>query len=71
MELSARERVLRLFKKEQIDRVPVFSGMGNVTVHGLEKHGWEFSEIHVDARKMAGMAASSTSTSTVTWCWPA
>lgn len=58
MELSARERVLRLFSREKIDRVPVFSGMGNVTVHGLERHGWKFPEIHTDARKMAAMAAS-------------
>jgi len=57
-ELNSRERVLRLFNKEKIDRIPVFSGMGNVTVHGLEKHGWNFADIHVDARKMASMAAS-------------
>ncbi len=57
-ELSARERVLKLFRREKIDRVPVFSGMGNVTIHGLEKHDWQFSEIHTDARKMASMAAS-------------
>jgi [methyl-Co(III) methanol-specific corrinoid protein]:coenzyme M methyltransferase len=47
-----------LFRTEEIDRVPVFSGMGNVTVHGLEKYGWKFTDIHVDARKMASMAAS-------------
>ena len=57
-ELNAKERVLKCFRKETIDRVPVFSGMGNVTVHGLEKHGWKFADIHVDARKMATMAAS-------------
>ncbi len=57
-ELNSRERVLRLFKREKIDRVPVFSGMGNVTIHGLEKYGWKFPEIHLDARKMASMAAS-------------
>ncbi|MCK4789664.1 MAG: MtaA/CmuA family methyltransferase [Desulfobacteraceae bacterium] len=57
-ELNSRERVLRLFGKEEIDRVPVFSGMGNVTVHGLEKYGWRFTDIHVDAHKMASMAAS-------------
>ncbi len=56
--LTPRERVLRLFRKEKTDYIPVFSGMGNVTVHGLEKYGWKFSEIHVDARKMASMAAS-------------
>jgi len=57
-ELNARERVLKLFRREKLDRVPVFSGMGNVTVHGLEKHGWRFSDIHTDARKMADTAAS-------------
>ncbi len=57
-ELSPKERVLKCFKKEEIDRLPVFSGYGNVTVHGLEKYGWNFAEIHVDAKKMASMAAS-------------
>ena len=57
-ELNSRERVLRFFGKEEIDRVPVFSGMGNVTVHGLEKYSWKFADIHVDAHKMASMAAS-------------
>lgn len=57
-ELSSRERVLRLFRREKIDRVPVFSGMGNITVHGLEKYGWKFSDIHLDAGKMVAMAAS-------------
>ena len=56
--LNSRERVLRFFRKEEIDRVPVFSGFGNVTVHGLEKYGWKFTDIHLDARKMASMAAS-------------
>ena len=57
-ELNPRERVLRLFRKERIDRVPVFSGMGNTTIHGLEKYGWKFADIHVDAHKMAKMAVS-------------
>ncbi len=56
--LSSRERVLRLFKREKIDCIPVFSGMGNITIHGLEKYGYKFAEIHTDARKMANMAAS-------------
>jgi [methyl-Co(III) methanol-specific corrinoid protein]:coenzyme M methyltransferase len=56
--LSSRERVLRLFRGEKTDYIPVFSGMGNVTVHGLEKYGYRFAEIHTDARKMADMAAS-------------
>ena len=57
-ELSSRDRVLRCFRREEIDRLPVFSGYGNVTVHGLEKYGWRFAEVHVDAKKMAKMAAS-------------
>ena len=57
-DLNSRDRVLRLFKREKIDRIPVFSGYGNITIHGLEKHGWNFAEIHTDASKMASMAAS-------------
>jgi len=56
--LTPRERVLRLFRREAIDFIPVFSGMGNITVHGLERYGWKFPEIHTDARKMASMAES-------------
>ncbi len=57
-ELNSRERVLRLFRREEIDRVPIFSGMGNVTMHGVEQHGWRFPEIHLDSHKMASVAAS-------------
>ena len=56
--LNSRERVLKLFRREKLDYIPLFSGMGNITIHGLEKYGWKFSEIHTDARKMANMAAS-------------
>ncbi|NWG02233.1 MAG: MtaA/CmuA family methyltransferase [Syntrophaceae bacterium] len=57
--LSPREGVLKFFKREKLDYIPLFSGMGNITIHGLEKYGWKFPEIHTDARKMASMAASS------------
>ncbi len=57
-ELSPRERVTRFFAGQPIDRIPVFSGYGNVTVHGLEQYGWKFADIHVEAAKMASMAAS-------------
>ena len=56
--LNSRERVLKLFRREKTDYIPIFSGMGNITVHGLEKYGWKFPEIHTDPRKMASMAAS-------------
>jgi MtaA/CmuA family methyltransferase len=55
---NSRERVLKMFAGEKPDRVPCFSGMGNVTVHGLAKYGYKFAEIHTDPRKMANMAAS-------------
>lgn len=57
--LSSKEKVLKLLRHEQVDYIPCFSGMGNITIHGLEKYGWKFPEIHTDARKMASMAASS------------
>jgi len=56
--ITSRERVLKLLKGEKTDYIPVFSGMGNVTVHGLEKYGFKFPEIHTHAQKMALMAAS-------------
>ena len=45
---SSRERVLRLFNRDEIDRIPVFSGYGNITMHGLEKYGWNFADIHTE-----------------------
>jgi [methyl-Co(III) methanol-specific corrinoid protein]:coenzyme M methyltransferase len=55
---SPRERVMRLFRKETIDRIPVFSGMGNVTVHGLKESNIPFSEVHTDAKLMAATSSS-------------
>lgn len=57
-EMSSRERVLKVFKKEQVDRLPFFSGMGNITVHGLKPTQWNFAELHLDAEKMARIAAT-------------
>jgi len=56
---SPRERVLRLFRKEEIDRVPVFSGMGNITIHGLKESNVRFSEVHGDPKLLATTAVSS------------
>lgn len=55
---TPRARVLALFRGEDVDPLPVFSGMGNVTLHGLADEGWRFAEVHVDAHKMASVAAS-------------
>lgn len=58
-ELTSRERVMRLFNSEEIDRPPCFSGMGNVTTEGLKKFGYKFAELHSDAKMMSDTAASS------------
>ncbi len=56
--MNSRGRVLGLFKKEKIDRVPCFSGMGNITETGINKLGYRFAGIHLDAKQMAETAAS-------------
>jgi len=56
--MNSKERVLNLFKKEPIDRIPCFSGMGNVTEEGINRLGYKFAGIHLDAKQMADTAAS-------------
>ncbi|MEJ2696055.1 MAG: MtaA/CmuA family methyltransferase [Candidatus Sulfobium sp.] len=56
--MTSRERVIKLFKGEPIDRVPCFSGMGNVTEEGIKKLGYRFADIHLDAKMMADTAAT-------------
>jgi [methyl-Co(III) methanol-specific corrinoid protein]:coenzyme M methyltransferase len=56
--LNHRERVLAALRGEKVDPMPVFSGMGNLTIHGLKDKGWKFPEIHLDSHKMASAAAS-------------
>jgi [methyl-Co(III) methanol-specific corrinoid protein]:coenzyme M methyltransferase len=57
--MTSRERVLKLFAGEEIDRPPCFSGMGNVTAEGLKKFGYKFAAVHSDAKMMSDSAASS------------
>lgn len=57
--MTSRERVLKLFAGEEIDRPPCFSGMGNVTTEGLKEFGYKFAAVHSDAKMMADSAASS------------
>ncbi|NNG01483.1 MAG: methyltransferase [Desulfobacteraceae bacterium] len=52
-ELTPKERVLRLFRKEPIDTMPFISGMGMVVMPGIEKAGLKFPTIHTDAERMA------------------
>ncbi len=55
-ELTGKERVERFFKKEPIDTMPCFSGMGAATVQAIEEMGTQFAKIHSDPKLMAGAA---------------
>jgi [methyl-Co(III) methanol-specific corrinoid protein]:coenzyme M methyltransferase len=56
--MTPKERVLKLFAGEAIDRPPCFSGMGNVTTEGLKTFGYKFAALHSDAKLMSDAAAS-------------
>lgn len=58
-EMTAKQRVAKVFAGEAVDRLPCFSGMGNVTTEGLKTLGHKFAAIHLDARMMASAAATS------------
>ena len=55
-ELTPKERVLRLLRKEPIDTMPFFSGMGMVVMPGIEKSGFKFATVHTAAERMAWSA---------------
>jgi [methyl-Co(III) methanol-specific corrinoid protein]:coenzyme M methyltransferase len=57
-EMSSRKRVLGLLRGDEIDRVPCFSGMGNITVEGLSRYGIKFQDAHQKSDKMAKAAIS-------------
>jgi len=54
--LSPKERVMRLFRREPVDTMPCFSGMGMVTVQAIEAMDIRFAEVHKSAEKLAGSA---------------
>ena len=57
-DMNARERILKLFAGEETDRLPCFSGFGNVTTEGLKTLNQKFAASHLDAKMMAAAAAS-------------
>ncbi|RJQ85632.1 MAG: methyltransferase [Desulfobacteraceae bacterium] len=57
--LTPKERVMRLFRKEPVDVMPFFSGMGMVLMPAIKKLGYQFPKIHTDANKMAQAAVLS------------
>jgi [methyl-Co(III) methanol-specific corrinoid protein]:coenzyme M methyltransferase len=58
-ELTPKERVLRLLRKEPIDKMPFFSGMGMVVNPGIAKSGYRFAQSHVNAEALAWTAIES------------
>ncbi len=58
-ELTGKQRVQKLFKREPVDRMPCFSGQGAVVVQAIEKMGTQFAKIHTDAKLMAESAITS------------
>jgi [methyl-Co(III) methanol-specific corrinoid protein]:coenzyme M methyltransferase len=57
--LSGRDIVVRFLNKQPVPRMPCFSGMGHVTVTGLEQCNVRFAHVHGNAREMADTAATS------------
>jgi len=52
-ELTPKERVMRLLRKEPVDTMPFFSGMGMVVMPGIKKAGVNFPTVHTDPERMA------------------
>jgi [methyl-Co(III) methanol-specific corrinoid protein]:coenzyme M methyltransferase len=59
MMANSRTDILSLLSGQKINRIPVFSGLINITKPGLESVGVKLHEIHHDAGKMAQAALSS------------
>ena len=55
-EMTPRERVVKLFKKEPIDMMPVFSGQGMVLIQAIQEMGIRFPQVHTSAEYLAGSA---------------
>jgi [methyl-Co(III) methanol-specific corrinoid protein]:coenzyme M methyltransferase len=58
-ELTGKERIMKLFNREPVDRMPCFSGQGTVTIQAIEKMGTQFAKIHKDPELMASAALTS------------
>ncbi|RLB31649.1 MAG: methyltransferase [Deltaproteobacteria bacterium] len=54
--MTPKERIAKLFTREPIDTMPVFSGQGMVTMDAIRKMGIRFPQVHTSAAYMAGSA---------------
>jgi [methyl-Co(III) methanol-specific corrinoid protein]:coenzyme M methyltransferase len=55
-EMKPKERGPKLFKKEPIDVMPVFSGQGMVLIQAIQEMGIRFPQVHTSAEYLAGSA---------------
>lgn len=54
--MTPKERIEKLFKREPIDAMPVFSGQGMIAIQSIEKMGIRFAQVHGSAEYMARSA---------------
>ncbi|MGD9974351.1 MAG: uroporphyrinogen decarboxylase family protein [Desulfatirhabdiaceae bacterium] len=54
--LTPKERVMRMFRKEPVDMMPFFSGMGMVVMPAIKQLGYRFAQVHTDANRLAQSA---------------
>ena len=57
--MTPKERIQKFFKREPIDTMPCFSGMGMVTTQAIQSMGVRFAQIHTSAENMARSAMMS------------
>ena len=58
-ELTPKERVMRVFRKEPVDTMPFFSGYGMVVMPAITKLGYRFPQVHTDKNLMVQSAIES------------
>lgn len=58
-ELTPKERVMRVFRKESVDTMPFFSGYGMVLMPAIKKLGFKFPKVHSDVNLMVQSAIES------------
>jgi len=58
-QLNSKERILRLFQRQPLDRRAFFSGQGMVTLPAINSLGLRFPQIHLSAEAMASAAWTS------------
>lgn len=58
-QLTSKERIQKFFKKEPVDTMPVFSGMGTVVIQAVNAMNVKFAQVHTTAELLAGSALKS------------